>query len=74
MRSAITSVGTGVAIGILLTILLQKGLAHWAAATNQTFTPLLFAVAILASVVLIASGIPARRATQVEPMEALRYE
>jgi predicted permease len=74
VRSAVTSVGTGVAIGILLTILLQKGLAHWAAATNQTFAPLLFAVAILASVVLIASGIPARRATQVEPMEALRYE
>ncbi|MBB5342622.1 ABC transporter permease [Tunturibacter empetritectus] len=74
VRSAITSVGSGVAIGILLTILLQKGLAHWAAATNQTFTPLIFAVAILASVVLIASGIPARRATQVEPMEALRYE
>ena len=23
----------------LLTILLEKGLAHWAAATNQTFTP-----------------------------------
>ncbi|MBB5329537.1 ADOP family duplicated permease [Tunturiibacter gelidoferens] len=74
VRSAITSVGTGVAVGILLTILLQKGLAHWATATNQTFAPLLYAIAILASVVLIASGIPARRATQIEPMEALRYE
>jgi len=73
-RSAVISVGIGVAIGILLTLLLQKGLAHWASATNQTLTPLLFAVAILASVVIIASGIPARRATQVEPMEALRYE
>jgi hypothetical protein len=74
VRSATTSIVSGVVVGILLTLLLQKGLAHWAAATNQTFTPLLFAVAILASVVLIASGIPARRATQIEPMEALRYE
>ena len=73
-RSAVISVGTGVAIGTLLTLLLQRGLAHWTTATGQTFAPLLYAIAILASVVLIASGIPARRATQIEPMEALCYE
>ncbi|NYF50969.1 ABC transporter permease [Tunturiibacter gelidoferens] len=74
VRSATTSVGMGVALGVLLSILLQKSLAHWATSTDQSAGPLLIAVAILASVVLIASGIPARRATQIEPMEALRYE
>jgi ABC-type antimicrobial peptide transport system permease subunit len=74
VRSATTSVGSGVAVGILLTLLLQKGLAHWATASTQSFIPLVAAVVILATVVFIASGIPARRATQIEPMEALRYE
>ncbi|WP_433966144.1 ABC transporter permease [Tunturiibacter gelidiferens] len=73
-RSATTSVCAGVALGVLLTILLQRGLAHWATVTIQSSGPLLCAIAILASVVLIASGIPARRATRIEPMEALRYE
>jgi len=68
------SVGLGLACGILLSLLLNRVLAHWAEGSAQD--PLLFAgmTLLVAITCACATFIPARRASSVDPMEALRYE
>jgi putative ABC transport system permease protein len=73
-RSTALSVGSGVAAGLLLTLVLHRVLVHWAAAGESAWAALFGSVAILAVVAVVAGGIPARRAAEIEPMEALRYE
>ena len=64
----------GLACGVLLSLLLTKVLSKWAEGSTQN--PLVFAaVTILLTVTCaLATLIPARRASSVDPMEALRYE
>jgi ABC-type antimicrobial peptide transport system permease subunit len=64
----------GVVCGVILSLALSRVLSKWAAGSAQN--PLIFASAtlLLIGTSAVAAFIPARRASSVDPMIALRYE
>jgi ABC-type antimicrobial peptide transport system permease subunit len=72
--SAIVSVSSGIAAGILLTLALNNVLASWAEGSSRDALVLLCATGLLSLVAAIACAAPAYRASSVDPMTALRYE
>jgi ABC-type antimicrobial peptide transport system permease subunit len=74
MLSTARNVIGGVAIGVALSLLGGRILSSWAEASAQN--PLVFAAVtlLLVTTSALATLIPARRVSAVDPMVALRYE
>jgi len=75
VREGMKSAWIGVAVGLALSVPLTRFLSSllYAVGANDPLILVLIPL-LLAVVVLLASYIPARRATKVDPMVALRYE
>jgi len=71
MRLAMVGIGCGILIALVVTRLLGALLYGVGASDPRTFVSV---VALLALVALAAAWVPARRATRVDPMVALRAE
>jgi putative ABC transport system permease protein len=65
----------GLAIGLLVAVALMKIISGllFGVTTKDPFTFVAVAV-VLTFIALLACYVPARRATRVDPLEALRYE
>jgi len=72
--STLTSVGSGIVAGLVLTLALNKVLARWAEGSSRDPLVLLAVTLLLGVVAAIACSGPARKAVGVDPMTALRYE
>ena len=75
MREVLWLVGTGVAIGLVAAIALSRLVrSQLYGITPHDPVTIVAAALALAAVALLAGYIPARRATRVNPVLALRYE
>jgi ABC-type antimicrobial peptide transport system permease subunit len=72
--SILWSVGGGVVSGLVLALAMNKVVAQWAEGSSRDPLMLVGATLVLSAVAAVACAIPARRASRVDPMEALRYE
>jgi hypothetical protein len=73
LASTLLSVGSGIAAGLVLIIALSRVLAHWSEQSSRDPLILIAATLVLCVVAAIASAVPARRASLVDPAAALRY-
>ncbi|HWC16842.1 MAG TPA: FtsX-like permease family protein, partial [Terriglobales bacterium] len=73
-QSAATSVGVGVLTGLVAVLALNRVLASWIQGSSRNPAILLGVSFLLVAVASIACTVPARRASSIDPMEALRHE
>jgi ABC-type antimicrobial peptide transport system permease subunit len=75
MRDLVTVLASGLAAGILISLAATRVLQQMLFGLGpRDPTTILLAAGVLTAVALIAGYLPARRATKVDPMVALRYE
>ena len=73
LREALMLTATGMAIGLVATVVLSRVIAHFISGVDATSVPMVAAVALLlGAATLAATWIPARRAANVDPMLVLR--
>lgn len=72
--SMVVSVGSGIVAGLVLAIGLNAVVQKWAQGNARDPLVLLAGTVLLLVVSAVACGLPARYASRVDPMTALRYE
>jgi predicted permease len=72
--STAASVGTGLASGMILSVILARMFAAWTQETTSDPLVLLAVSLLLSGTAAAACLFPARRASSIDPMAALRYE
>jgi predicted permease len=74
LGSASRTIGVGIVVGVGLTFALSKVLAHYADGSTDDAPLLIGATLLMIAVAFGASLIPARQASRIDPMVALRNE
>ena len=75
LRQGFVLVGAGLLVGLVLTFVAARGIVSLLVGVSPSDPVTLISVALLlAAVGLVASYIPARRAMNIEPLRALKYE
>jgi putative ABC transport system permease protein len=74
LGSTAAMLGAGVAVGLLLSVILNRVVTSWAGGSSRDPFTLLAAASILVLVAGIACVLPAWRAASIDPMRALRVE
>jgi len=74
LGSTAAMLGIGVAVGMILSVILNRVVTSWAGGSSRDPLTLLAAAAILILVAGIACILPAWRAASIDPMRALRVE
>jgi ABC-type antimicrobial peptide transport system permease subunit len=72
--STASSVGTGVVLGIVFSLAMRHIIATWGVGSAINLVVLAAVSVVLFAVAAIACAVPARRASNISPMQALRYE
>src|SRR5580704_12316284 len=74
LTSTATSLGVGLATGLLLSFAFDKLSTRWVNESSRDPLILAGVTVLLIAAALLASIVPARRASTVDPMIALRYD
>ncbi len=74
LSSTAIALGVGTAIGVVLSVALNRVIVSWAGGSSRDPLTLLTVVLVLALVAVLACILPALRASSIDPMRALRLE
>ena len=75
MREVVAMVGIGFAVGLPAALLSSKLVASLLYGIQPNdLVSIVFAIAVLTVIALLAGYIPAARASRIDPLRALRYE